>query len=250
VERRGCGNPLLDLRLFSLDPAFVRLAETYPYDALSFCRPSSERPKTKWSGLGSVLQGNDFVDSQLELSFRSPTPVTAICEQTLSEAEADRLAGRIAQHYWYELFLDGLPVWGFVGPPPEHTDEPDARYVYTHKAFDIAYNGDRIIHVNLTSDNPTLVEAGAVLRWTYEVNWAETEVAFDDRFERYLDYSFFEHQCVLTLMSLTSQWRASCARSATVTFESSLAHPLTRSPACSSSSSSSGFTGSRCSIRS
>ena len=228
MERRGCGNPLLDLRLFSLDPAFVRLAETYPYDALSFCRPSSERPKTKWSGLGSVLQGNDFVDSQLELSFRSPTPVTAICEQTLSEAEADRLAGRIAQHYWYELFLDGLPVWGFVGPPPEHTDEPDARYVYTHKAFDIAYNGDRIIHVNLTSDNPTLVEAGAVLRWTYEVNWAETEVAFDDRFERYLDYSFFEHQCVLTLMSLTSQWRASCARSATVTFESSLAHPLTR----------------------
>lgn len=66
--------------------------------------------------------------------------------------------------------------------------------MYTHKAFDIAYNGDRIIHVNLTSDNPTLVKEGTTLQWTYEVNWSETGVRFDDRFDRYLDYSFFEHQ--------------------------------------------------------
>ena len=102
------------LRLFSL-------SETYAYYSLPFCRPSLESPKTKWSGLGSVLQGNELVDSQLELKFRVPTPVSAICEQTLSASDATTLGGRIGQHYWYELFLDGLPVWGFVGPPPEHT---------------------------------------------------------------------------------------------------------------------------------
>ena len=44
----------------------------------------------------------------------------------------------------YELFIDELPVWGFVGPPPEETKEADNIYIYTHKSFDINYNGNRV----------------------------------------------------------------------------------------------------------
>ena len=44
----------------------------------------------------------------------------------------------------YELFIDELPVWGFVGPPPEETKGDDNIYVYTHKAFDIDYNDNRV----------------------------------------------------------------------------------------------------------
>jgi hypothetical protein len=50
----------------------------------------------------------------------------------------------VRRHYWYEFFADDLPIWGFVGPPPEQTKGDSNVYIYTHKTFDIAYNGDRV----------------------------------------------------------------------------------------------------------
>ncbi len=44
----------------------------------------------------------------------------------------------------YELFIDDLPVWGFVGPPPEETKDDENIYIYTHKAFDVNYNENRV----------------------------------------------------------------------------------------------------------
>lgn len=48
--------------------------------------------------------------------------------------------------------------------------------------------------MNLTSDAPVLVEPGANLTFTYSVAWHPTTTPFARRFERYLDYSFFEHK--------------------------------------------------------
>ena len=53
--------------------------------------------------------------------------------------------------------------------PPNSDAAQGATYVYTHKSFSLAYNGDRIIYVNLTSENPVLVTDGrlvaSVVRW-------------------------------------------------------------------------------------
>jgi transmembrane 9 superfamily protein 3 len=50
----------------------------------------------------------------------------------------------VDHHYWYELFMDDLPVWGFVGELKSSAGaEPDA-LVYSHKQLDISYNGDRV----------------------------------------------------------------------------------------------------------
>lgn len=43
----------------------------------------------------------------------------------------------------YELFVDDLPVWGFVGPPPEETKDSQG-HIWTHKSFDIDYNDNRV----------------------------------------------------------------------------------------------------------
>ncbi len=51
----------------------------------------------------------------------------------------------------YELFIDELPVWGFVGPPPEETKDDENIYVYTHKSFDIDYNDERVRVSGLTA---------------------------------------------------------------------------------------------------
>jgi hypothetical protein len=56
----------------------------------------------------------------------------------------------------------------------------------------------QIIHVNLTQhDNdtrPAALEAGGKAAFTYEVAWSETDIEFERRFDKYLDYSFFEHR--------------------------------------------------------
>jgi hypothetical protein len=52
----------------------------------------------------------------------------------------------------------------------------------------------QIIQVNLTSENPQPIASGATIEFTYSVNWAPTSITFARRFERYLDYNFFEHQ--------------------------------------------------------
>ena len=52
----------------------------------------------------------------------------------------------------------------------------------------------QIIQVNLTSENPQPLVMGSQLEFTYSVRWAPTTISFARRFERYLDYNFFEHQ--------------------------------------------------------
>ena len=66
--------------------------------------------------------------------------------------------------------------------------------VYTHKDFVVAYNGDRVIEVNLTQRSPVPLGLGATLTFTYSVSWVPTTQHFAARFNRYLDVDFFEHQ--------------------------------------------------------
>ncbi|BDA44667.1 Transmembrane 9 superfamily member 3 [Coccomyxa sp. Obi] len=168
--------------------------ETYNYYYLPFCKPKGEKAVHKWGGLGEVLQGNELIDSQLDLKFRTEVPKKTICSQRLSEANAATFKKAVQKHYWYELFIDDLPVWGFVGPPPEETKDEEHIYLYTHKSFDINYNDNRIIQVNLTSENPQPIVPGMNVEFTYSVRWAPSAIPFPRRFERYLDYNFFEHQ--------------------------------------------------------
>lgn len=53
----------------------------------------------------------------------------------------------------------------------------------------------QVIEANVTNDNShQLVEPGVTLEFTYSANWYPTDIDFDDRFEKYLDDDFFEHQ--------------------------------------------------------
>lgn len=127
----------------------------------------------------------------------------------LSEEDAQIFMHAISNHYWYQLFIDNLPLWGMVGElvlpdeekakleldkVNEHAIMPDASYIFTHKAFNISYNGKNIIHVNITSDNLQKVVAGSLYNFTYSVVWTETDILYKDRYQKYLDYGFFEHQ--------------------------------------------------------
>lgn len=175
------------------------------------------------------------MDSQIEgFAFLEPVPKEKqrICSQVLDAKAVGSLTRAVRNHFWFELFLDDLPIWGFVGPPPPRRSEeegaddddedddgnkgdPSSPYphVYTHRAFDISYNAaaDRIIQVNLTSENPQPLVQGQELTFTYEVRWSldDSGTPFSRRFEKYLDKDFFQHRV---------HWWALANAAATVTF--------------------------------
>lgn len=92
----------------------------------------------------------------------------------------------IRNHYWYQFYLDDLPIWGMVGEVSGDDDGGEARdadpdadgepLMYTHRRLSIGYNGDRIIQVNLTSENPTNLSPGAEITFTYTVEWQPVDV--------------------------------------------------------------------------
>mmetsp|Transcript_17876 Transcript_17876/g.53432 ORF Transcript_17876/g.53432 Transcript_17876/m.53432 type:complete len:357 (-) Transcript_17876:1283-2353(-) len=174
--------------------------ETYVYYSLPFCstKPVDEL-EHRWDGLGEVLEGNDLISSGLKLTFREPVAQhTKVCSMKLNEESTAQLQYAVRNHYWYQWYVDDLPVWGMVGEVSSSDGEnPEAdgeALVYTHKKFSVSFNGNRIIQVNLTSENPITLGEETQLDFTYSVDWVPTEHPFSRRFDRYLDYDFFEHQ--------------------------------------------------------
>lgn len=56
---------------------------------------------------------------------------------TLTSSEVEEFKHAVENEYWSEMFIDDLPVWGMIG-------QTDSGMLYTHKAFHIKYNKDRV----------------------------------------------------------------------------------------------------------
>ncbi|KAL1542818.1 Transmembrane 9 superfamily member 1 [Salvia divinorum] len=167
--------------------------ETYNYYSLPFCRPKGN-PGHKWGGLGEVLGGNELIDSQIEIKFKRDVAKTSICEIELEGTRVEQFKDAIDNSYWFEFFMDDLPLWGFVGEALPDRTHDNRHLLLTHKNLVIYYNENQIIHVNLTQENAKPLEEGRVLEMTYSVKWIPTNISFARRFDVYLDYPFFEHQ--------------------------------------------------------
>ncbi|XP_057863696.1 transmembrane 9 superfamily member 1 [Cryptomeria japonica] len=167
--------------------------ETYNYYSLPFCHPGNN-PTHKWGGLGEVLEGNELIDSQIEIKFGKNVDRSKICSLELNNDKVQEFKDAIENMYWSEFFMDDLPLWGFVGEIHSDKKEDQKHLLYTHKSLVVKSNKDQIIHLNLTQENPQPLIPGSTLELTYSVKWVDTNVTFPRRFDIYLDYPFFEHQ--------------------------------------------------------
>ncbi|KAL2513902.1 Transmembrane 9 superfamily member 1 [Forsythia ovata] len=192
--------------------------ETYNYYSLPFCHPSGNAAH-KWGGLGEVLGGNELIDSLIDIKFQKPVDKTTICELELDEAKVKQFKDAIENSYWFEFFIDDLPLWGFVGELHSDRNSDNKHVLYTHKSITVnlqqrssscllmlCFCADlsvlllinffslQIIHVNLTQGGAKPLEVGKTVDMTYSVKWIQTNISFARRFDVYLDYPFFEHQ--------------------------------------------------------
>ncbi len=116
---------------------------------------------------------------------------TEFCQVALNEERLKAFKYAVRNHYWYQMYLDDLPIWGIVG---EMENNGEDLYLWTHKKFEIGYSDDRIVDVNLTSEARVRLAPDAKVPFTYEVIWKPSPVKFADRFDKYLDPNFFQHR--------------------------------------------------------
>uniref|UniRef100_A0A2M4A216 Transmembrane 9 superfamily member n=2 Tax=Anopheles triannulatus TaxID=58253 RepID=A0A2M4A216_9DIPT len=163
--------------------------ETYAYFSLPFCVGAKQSINHYHETMSEALQGVELEFSGYELVFKDDISPTEICMVELTEEKHKAFVYAVKNQYWYQMYIDDLPIWGVVGK-----EEEKKYYIYTHKKFDISYNGKQIVDVTLTPERKELLHVGAKIKFTYEVNWKSSSVKFEDRFDKYLDPNFFQHR--------------------------------------------------------
>ncbi|GKZ01131.1 hypothetical protein MPSEU_001064600 [Mayamaea pseudoterrestris] len=126
----------------------------------------------------------------------------------LTKEQAQAFANAIQRRWFYQMYLDDLPLGEWVGellPSSEarrlrvkdkddkdrldHVSEVEDigdlhPFVYTTRNLVVTYNGDNIVQVDLTSDPASLVkvEEGVILKFTMHVKWNKSTDLFHSRF--------------------------------------------------------------------
>eukprot|EP01137_Pigoraptor_chileana_P017329 Opistho-2@75249 len=177
--------------------------ETYEFFSLPFCRGPKQEISHHHETIGEALQGIELEFSGLDVEFLKPVMKSEYCAIDLEEEDYDMFAYAVENHYFYQMYVDDLPLWGMVGdygqdeaddPNTDHIPAPtDEYYIFTHKSFDFGFNGDRIVDVNLTDQYRVKLTKGAKIRFTYSVSWHPSDITFERRFDKYLDPNFFQH---------------------------------------------------------
>lgn len=154
---------------------FHNPAESYKYYSLPYCEPKAPAvnpdddnvndqlllSSSDSDNLGNILSGDRRRPSLYDLHYKSDVNYLSLCSFKLTEQELAAFSNAIHQHYIFEMFVDDLPVKGFVGeieqdettsvvdieatqPHKKHTPRSSRIYLFQHLDFSIAYNGDHV----------------------------------------------------------------------------------------------------------
>ena len=155
----------------------------------------TEHLTEKREALGEVLNGDRLVDAPYELKFRVDIESKVICSKRLSKEEVSLFRNAVMKDYYFQMYYDDLPIWGFIGKREKEDKDPsEIKYgVYRHIIFEISYNDDRVIDISVRTDATTLVDVTEDkeidVEFSYTVKWKETDTPFEKRMDKYSQVS-------------------------------------------------------------
>lgn len=174
---------------------FQNPSETYRYFDLPFCPPDHFIEKKE--ALGEVLNGDRMVDAKYQLNFQVDKETNSLCKKKLSKEDLAKFRDAVKNDYYFQMYYDDLPIWGFVGKVENANkgDEKKPRYLlYRHVHFDILYNDDRVIEISVHTDPQYTVDITEdkeiEVEFMYSVKWKKTDIPFERRMDKYAKSSF------------------------------------------------------------
>ncbi|GMP25586.1 hypothetical protein CsSME_00002383 [Camellia sinensis var. sinensis] len=186
---------------------FHNPSETYRYFDLPFCMPDDIKEKRE--ALGEVLNGDRLVSAPYKLDFLVDKDSEIVCKKHLSKEEVAQFRNAVSKDYYFEMYYDDLPFWGFLGKV-DKDDKADASeykyYLFKHLHFEILYNKDRVIEINAKTDPNALVDLTedkeVDVNSVYSVRWKHTNTPFEKRMEKYSQSSSLPHHLEIHWFSI------------------------------------------------
>ncbi|CAN4100771.1 unnamed protein product [Withania somnifera] len=162
-----------------LVPSII-LVKTYQYYDLPFCQPGELLPVKE--SLGEVLNRDRLTNTLYQLKFGK-----------LNQNDVSKFRAAIIKDYYYQMYFDDLPFWGFAGKIEDELLTLDGKgpkyFLLKHVQFDVLYNGNQVIEIHALSDPSHVVDVTEDIdqdvTFTYNVSWNETSNLFKDRMARY-----------------------------------------------------------------
>lgn len=147
----------------------------------------------KKESLGEVLNGDRLSNSLYQFEFPKHKIGETLCQKKLTIDEVVKFRQAIVDEFYFQMYLDDLPFWGFIGRVEAGSWDVDANgpkyYLFKHVQFDILYNGNQIIEINAIGDPNLAIDitenADVDVTFTYSVIWNTTSTHFENRMNRY-----------------------------------------------------------------
>jgi len=181
--------------------------ETYEFYSLPFCQPN--KIQHVHASIGEDLTGDHKAHALYDIRFRVPIYFTVLCKQHLLPADVNRFRDAIEKYYYFEMLYDDVPLRGFIGTID--TDIKDGQevksyYLFKHLHFHILWNGDTIVHANVTADPQKLqlLEEGGdyLVEFSYSAVWEETPFTLKDRPKLQTAEDFFNKELEIHWLSI------------------------------------------------
>jgi len=157
--------------------------------------------------LGESIVGDRRETSPYELSFMDNVEWRGLCKVHLSKTEVTKLKEAIHNNWFFEMFVEDLPMWGYVGDISGEDLilgelENSKTFLFPHLHFRIGLEanehsgGRRIVSATLSTDSEKKVDItdpskSVDVEFTYSVEWyIDPETKWKDRMDRYHDSRF------------------------------------------------------------
>lgn len=124
------------------------------------------------------------------MKFREHKIGETLCQKKLTTDDVAQFKQAIVNEFYYQMYFDDLPFWGFIGKVEEKSDNKGSQYyLFKHVQFDVLYNGNRVIEIHAFGDPNHVVDitenVNIDVKFTYSVIWNTTTTHFESRMDRY-----------------------------------------------------------------
>ncbi|KAM7271860.1 hypothetical protein ACFE04_031074 [Oxalis oulophora] len=168
-----------------------------------------DHAKEKKEALGEVLNGDQLISAPYELKFKDDKDSISVCNKKLTKEDVKKLRSAFEKDYYFQMYYDDLPIWGFIGKVVKEgkCDPSDFKYyLYKHIVFEILYNKDRVVEINARMDPHSVVDVTedteVDVEFMYAVKWKETDTLFEKRMDKYSMSSSLPHHLEIHWFSI------------------------------------------------
>lgn len=152
--------------------------------------------------LGESIVGDRRETSPYEISYDDSVEWRMLCKKHLIPQDVKKLKDAIHNNYFFEMFVEDLPMWGYIGDiidedliVGEMVDTGSKTYLFTHLNFIIGYNHNQIVTAKVTTDTDRRVDItdetkDMHIQFSYSVEWVEEQILWKHRMQRYADSRF------------------------------------------------------------